>query len=73
MDAHNKQKHFCVSLLRYKNRNYFENIGTKIIKDSRQIWKIVNPLFSDNCFSIINYSYSKEQDNNRLHITGGDF
>ena len=43
----NKQRNFCMSLLRKTKRDYFANLGTKIMKDNRKFWKTVNPLFSD--------------------------
>ena len=51
--SYKKQGNFCVSLLRKTKRDYFANLDTKIMKENRKIWKIVNPLFSEK-------SYSKE-------------
>ena len=50
---YNKQGNICVSLLRKTKRDYFTNLDRKIMKDSRKLWKTVNPLFSER-------SYSKE-------------
>ena len=50
---YNKQRNICVSLLRKTKRDYFANLGTKIMKDNRTFWKTVNLLLSEK-------SYSKE-------------
>ena len=34
--AYNKQRNTCVSLFRITKRDYFANLGTKLIKDNRQ-------------------------------------
>ena len=43
----------CVSLSRKTKRDYFANLDSKIMKDNREFWKTLNPLFSEK-------SYSKE-------------
>ena len=48
--AYNKQRNICVSLLRKTKRDYFANLDTKIMKDNRKFWKIVNPLFSEKSY-----------------------
>ena len=37
--VYNKQRSICVSLLRKTKRDYFANLGTKIIKDNRKFLK----------------------------------
>ena len=36
-----------VTLLRKAKRNYFAEIDNRILKDKRNFWKTVNPLFSE--------------------------
>ena len=50
--AYSKQRNICVSLLRKTQRDYFANLGTKIMKDNRKFWKTVNPLFSEKSYSL---------------------
>ena len=40
-----------LSLIRKTERDYFANLDTKIMKDNRKLWKIVNPLFSEKPYS----------------------
>ena len=44
---YNRQKNYCVSLLKRIKRAYFENLDDKQISDSRKFWKIVSPHFSN--------------------------
>ena len=45
--ACNKQRNYVVSLLRNKRKNFYCNLGTKVVIDSRTFWKIVKPLMSE--------------------------
>ena len=45
--AYNKQRNYCTSLLRKEKRNYFENIDTSKISDTKVFWKTVKPMFSN--------------------------
>ena len=50
--SHNKaaykiQRNKCVRILKSEKRRYYGNIDPKLICDSKKIWKIVKPLFSD--------------------------
>ena len=47
---YNKQKDLCVSLLRRTMRNYFRQLNTNTVSDSRTFWKTVSPLFSEKAF-----------------------
>ena len=47
---YNKQKNFCVSILRKTKRDYFGNLNNKIVTDNRKFWKTISPLFSENAF-----------------------
>ena len=44
---YNKQKNYCVSLLRKTKTNYYANLNEKDITDNQQFWRTVKPLLSD--------------------------
>ena len=44
---YNKQRNFCVSLLRKEKREYFAKINEKDITDNRKFWQTVKPFISD--------------------------
>ena len=44
---YNKQRHFCVSLLRKEKKEYFAKINEKDIFDNRKFWQTVKPFISD--------------------------
>ena len=46
---YNKQRNFCVNLLRKEKRQYYSNLDLKMITDNRKFWKCIKPLFSDKC------------------------
>ena len=45
--TYNKQRNYCVNLLRKEKKNYFNNIDLKRITDNKQFWKTIKPFFSD--------------------------
>ena len=45
--AYNKQHNLCVSLIRSEKKNFFSNINTSDITDSKTFWKTVKPFFTD--------------------------
>ena len=45
--AYDKQRNYCVNLLRRTKKKYFANINISPITDNRKFWKTVKPLFSD--------------------------
>ena len=45
--ANNKQRNLCVSLIRRKKKNFFNNISTRDTTDNKTFWKTVKPLFTD--------------------------
>ena len=47
---YNKQRNFCVTLLRKTKRNYFAELDNRILKDNRKFWKTVNPLFLEKAY-----------------------
>ena len=42
-----KQRNFCVNLLRKTKRNYFKNVKIQDITDNKKFWKTIRPYFSD--------------------------
>ena len=46
-DAYKIQRNYCVSLLRYSKRCFYENLDTKLIIDNKKFWKLVKPFFAD--------------------------
>ena len=45
--AYDKQRNYCVNLLRRTKKKYFANINISSITDNKKFWKTVKPLFSD--------------------------
>ena len=45
--SYNKQRNFCVSLLRKTKKDYYGNLNEKDVIDNKKFWKTVKPLFSD--------------------------
>ena len=45
--AYEKQRNYCVNLLRRTKKKYFANINISSITDNLKFWKTVKPLFSD--------------------------
>ena len=45
--AYDKQRNYCVNLLRRTKKKYFVNINISSITDDKKFWKTVKPLFSD--------------------------
>ena len=48
--AYDKQRNYCVNLLRRTKKKYFANINISSITDNKKFWKTVKPLFSDKIF-----------------------
>ena len=44
---YNKQRNYCVSLLRKTKTNYYANLNEKDLTDNKQFWRTVTPLLSD--------------------------
>ena len=44
---YNKQRSYCVSLLRKTKTNYCVNLNEKDLTDNKQFWRTVKPLLSD--------------------------
>ena len=47
---YNKQRNFCVSILRKKKRDYFGSLNNEIVTDNRKFWKTISPFFSEKTF-----------------------
>ena len=44
---YNKQKNYCVKLLRKAKRTFYSNLDAKSVTDNKTWWKTLKPLFSD--------------------------
>ena len=44
---YNRQRNYCVSLLRKEKKEYFANLNEKTISDNRKFWHTVKPFLSD--------------------------
>ena len=44
---YNRQRNYCVSLLRKSKRGYYENLNIKNVTDNELFWKSAKPLLSD--------------------------
>ena len=46
--AYKKQRNFCVTLLRKKNADYFNNLDPNLVRDNKMFWKTISPYFVNN-------------------------
>ena len=44
--AFKKQRNYCVSLLRKTKKDFYNNLDTKILGDSKKFWTLVKPHFT---------------------------
>ena len=44
---YNKQRNYCVNLLRKEKKKYYNSLDLKLITDNKQFWKTMKPFFSD--------------------------
>ena len=44
---YNKQRNFCVSLLKKEKRKYYNNLDLNIFDDNKKFWQRIKPLFCD--------------------------
>ena len=44
-EAYNKQRNYCVSLIRKTKQQYYNNLDHKKVADKKSFWKYINPLF----------------------------
>ena len=47
--AYKKQRNFCVTLLRKKKADYFNNLDLNLVRDNKILWKANSPYFVNNC------------------------
>ena len=46
-EAYNKQRNYCVSLIRKTKQQYYNNLDHRKVADNKSFWKYIKPLFSD--------------------------
>ena len=46
-EEYNKQRNYCVSLLRKTKRSYYENLNERNVTDTKNFWKTVKPYISN--------------------------
>ena len=44
---YNKQRNFCVNLLRKQKKYYYNNLDISVFNDNKKFWQRIKPLFSD--------------------------
>ena len=73
-EAFNKQRNYCVKLIRESKIKYFSNLNIKNITDNKKFWKTVGSNFSSKEPINENISlWEKKQINNRQEIYGKIF
>ena len=45
--SYNKQRNWCVSLLRKEKKKYFANLNEKDITDNKNFWQTIKPFLSE--------------------------
>ena len=45
--AYNKQRNYCVSLIRKTKQQYYNNLDHRKVADSKSFWKYIKPIISD--------------------------
>ena len=45
--AYNKQRNYCVSLIRKEKKTYYSNLNIRDVTDNKTFWRKVKPLFSE--------------------------
>ena len=58
---YNKQRNFCVNLLRKEKKKYYGNLDLKKITDNKTFWKTMKPFFSE-----------KSKSRNKITLVEGD-
>ena len=46
-EVYNKQRNYCVSLIRKTKQQYHNNLDHRKVVDNKSFWKYIKPLFSD--------------------------
>ena len=47
---YNKQRNYCVKLLRLKKQRYYKSLDISKITDNKTFWKTISPLFSNKSY-----------------------
>ena len=42
---YNKQRNYCVNILRNEKNKYYNSLDIKLITDNKQFWKTMKPFF----------------------------
>ena len=50
---YNKQRNYCVSLIRKIKKDYYNDLDYKKIIDNKSFWKYVKPLFTEKVRGLI--------------------
>ena len=46
--AYQKQRNFCVTFLRKKKADYFNNLDINLVRDNKMFWSTISPYFVNN-------------------------
>ena len=46
-EAYNKQRNYCVSLIRKTKQEYYNNLDHRKVADNKSFWKYIKPYFSN--------------------------
>ena len=61
-EIYNKQRNYCVSLIRKTKQQYYNNLDHWKVADNRSFWRSIKPLFSD-----------KSSNSNKITLVEKDF
>ena len=61
--AYKKQRNFCVTLLRKKKADYFNNLDLNLVRDNKMFWKTISPYFVNNPKKRSKITLADEKDN----------
>ena len=61
-NAYNKQRNYCISLIRKMKKDYYNNLDYKKIIDNTSFWKHIKPLFTgksarSNKITLVEYNF----------------
>ena len=59
---YNRQRNYCLSLLRVKKKRYFADLEESNITDARKFWKTVKPFFSNKSSKSVTYTLVENND-----------
>ena len=52
-EAYNKQRNYCVSLIRKTKQQYYNNFDRRKVADNKSFWKYIKPLFPIKALTLI--------------------